>query len=515
MLRCGAHWAPHFLQLDGSMMTTELFEGVPAQLASAMQRRGFSSLTAVQRAVLEAECEGRDLRISSQTGSGKTVALGIALARHFIAAPTSGPSAGPSGLIIVPTRELAAQVREELRWLYEEIPALRVEVVTGGMDLWRERKLLAQKPGLVVGTPGRMLDHIRNGALDCSHVEHVVLDEADQMFDMGFREELEAILEALPSERRSHLLSATFPPQVRQLANRFQRDALHLEGTRLGAAHEDIEHIAHLVRPNEWYAALVNLLLLTEGARCLVFVRRRVDTGELAERLAGDGFVALPLSGDLAQGQRTRTLNAFRNGSVPILVATDVAARGIDVPDIDTVIHLEPPSDAEMYTHRSGRTGRAGRKGRSVLIVPPFAQRAVERALYGARVKAEWQPAPTPDKVRKAIEKRARRQVRALLDAETGPTETQTGYAAQLLEGRDPAAVVATLLRFAIPALPREPMAVNTIDPEEERKRSRAREDARFHRRDKQGPNQGPNRTSHSGRFNNARSSRNSAYKKP
>ena len=218
MLRCAAQWAPQSLQLDGSMTTNELFEGVPAQLASAMQRRGFSTLTAVQRAVLEAECEGRDLRISSQTGSGKTVALGIALARHFLTEPgaTAGAT-GPSGLVIVPTRELAMQVREELRWLYEEIPALRVEVVTGGTDLYRERKLLAQKPGLVVGTPGRMLDHIRTGALNCSQVEHVVLDEADQMFDMGFREELEAIVEALPKERRSHLLSATFPAGVRQL----------------------------------------------------------------------------------------------------------------------------------------------------------------------------------------------------------------------------------------------------------------------------------------------------------
>ena len=511
MLRCAAHRAPHFLQLDGSMTTTDLFEGVPAQLAKAMQRRGFSTLTAVQRAVLEAECEGRDLRISSQTGSGKTVALGIALARHYLTEPgaTAGAT-GPSGLVIVPTRELAMQVREELRWLYEEIPALRVEVVTGGTDLYRERKLLAQKPGLVVGTPGRMLDHIRTGALDCSQVEHVVLDEADQMFDMGFREELEAIVEALPKERRSHLLSATFPPGVRQLANRFQRDALHLEGTRLGAANEDIEHIAYLVRPNEVYAALVNLLLLADGARCLLFVRRRCDTVQLAEQLAGDGFVALPLSGDLAQGQRTRTLNAFRNGSVPILVATDVAARGIDVPEIDAVIHLEPPSDAEMYTHRSGRTGRAGRKGRSLLVVPPFAQRAVERALYGARIKAEWKPVPTPEKVHKALEKTARRRVHAVLEAET-PTETQLGYAAQLLEGRDPAAVVATLLRFAIPALPREPMPLSVLDPEQERQRARAREDARYHANKRPGPN----RTSHPGRFNNARSSRNSAYKKP
>ena len=393
------------------MTTTDPFEGVPAQLANAMQKRGFQTLTAVQRAVLEAACEGRDLRISSQTGSGKTVALGIALARHFIDAGATAGIGGPAGLVIVPTRELAMQVREELHWLYEEIPGVRVEVVTGGTDLGRERRCLAQKPGIVVGTPGRLLDHIRTGALDCSSVEHVVLDEADQMFDMGFREELEGILEALPVERRSHLLSATFPPQVRNLANRFQRDALHLEGTRLGAANADIEHVAHLVRPNEWYAALVNLLLLTDGARTLVFVRRRVDTTELSERLAGDGFVALPLSGDLAQGQRTRTLNAFRNGSVPILVATDVAARGIDVPEIETVIHLEPPSDAEMYTHRSGRTGRAGRKGRSLLIVPPFARRKVEYALHGARIKPEWQPVPTPERVFKAVEKQSRRRL--------------------------------------------------------------------------------------------------------
>ena len=237
------------------MTTNDPFEGVPALLATAMQKRGFTDLTAVQRAVLEAECEGRDLRISSQTGSGKTVALGLALARHFMAPGAGDGISGPAGLVIVPTRELAMQVREELRWLYEGIPGVRVEVVTGGTDLVRERRSLAQKPGIVVGTPGRMLDHIRTGALVCESVEHVVLDEADQMFDMGFREELEGILEALPEERRSHLLSATFPPQVRNLANRFQRDALHLEGTRLGAANADIEHVAHMVRPNEWYAA--------------------------------------------------------------------------------------------------------------------------------------------------------------------------------------------------------------------------------------------------------------------
>jgi len=449
------------------MTTTDPFAGVPAPLASALRRRGFPALTAVQRAVLEAECEGRDLRISSQTGSGKTVALGIALARPLLAAPVS--PAGPAALVVVPTRELAAQVRDELRWLYAEIPGLGVEVVTGGTDLGRERRRLAEKPAIVVGTPGRLLDHIRAGALDCSGVGHVVLDEADQMFDMGFREELDAILEALPEERRSHLLSATFPPPVRQLADRFQRDALRLEGTRLGAANEDIVHVAHLVRPHEAYAALVNLLLLAEGARCLVFVRRRADTTEIAEQLASDGFVALPLSGDLAQSQRTRTLNAFRNGSVPILVATDVAARGIDVPEIATVIHLEPPSDAEAYTHRSGRTGRAGRKGLSLLLVPPYARRRVEYVLGSARVRADWQPAPTQARVRRTLEKRGRRRLRARIEADTPElTDAQRAHAAELLEGRDPVAVVAALIEATTPALPREPLPVTAVEANEE-----------------------------------------------
>jgi ATP-dependent RNA helicase DeaD len=445
------------------MTTIDSFAGVPAPLATALRRRGFEQLTPVQRAVLEAACDGRDLRISSQTGSGKTVALGLALARDLVGAPVRDGAGGPAALVIVPTRELAAQVRDELDWLFADVPALRVEVVTGGTDLHRERKRLAQKPTLVVGTPGRLLDHVRSGALDCARVEHVVLDEADQMFDMGFREELDAIVDALPSERRSHLLSATFPAAVRQLANRFQRDALRIEGTRHGAANEDIEHVAYLVRPNDRYAALVNLLLMTDGGRVLVFVRRRVDTAELAERLAADGFAALPLSGDLAQGQRTRTLAAFRSGSVPILVSTDVAARGIDVPEVDTVIHMEPPSDAEMYTHRSGRTGRAGRKGRSLLLVPPFVRRRVEVALHAARVRFDWHPAPSPDAVRKAVEKRGRRRVHALLDAATPPSDAQLDFARKLLEGRDPAAVVAALAPLAAPSLPLEPLPLEVL----------------------------------------------------
>jgi len=451
------------------MTSIDPFQGVPAALADAMRKRGFNELTSVQRSVVDAESSGRDLRISSQTGSGKTAALGLALAPHFLAAASPDSKAhkqrGPTALLIAPTRELAAQVAEELSWLYKGIPGLKIAVVTGGAHIGRERMQLASRPTFVVGTPGRILDHHRNRALDCSSVEHVVLDEADRMLDMGFREELEAIVEALPEKRRSHLLSATFPAGVRRLADRFQHDVLPVEGTRLGAANCDIEHVAFLVKPRDVHAALVNLLLLGEDSRCLLFVKRRVDAANVSEKLAADGFAAMPLSGDLPQAQRTRTLNAFRKGTIQILVATDVAARGIDVPDIGSVIHIDPPTDTDTYTHRSGRTGRAGSKGRSLLLVPPAEQRRVKRVLGPARIDIDWQTIPSPGKVRKSLQKRARRELRQRLDAEVEPSETQRAWAAQLLaEGRDAETVIATLLETAGPKLPCEPMDVQAID---------------------------------------------------
>lgn len=474
-------------------MAVDPFSSIPAALRSAMTDRGFTELTAVQQAVVEARGEPKDLRISSQTGSGKTVALGIVLADHFLSRPRASgrgdraPRSGkrpipPEALVITPTRELAAQVRQELAWLYRDLPGVSVAVVTGGTAVVGERRELARSPRLVVGTPGRLLDHLRSGALDPSHVAHVVLDEADQMLDLGFKDELDAIVDELPAERRSHLVSATFPPQVRHLADRFQADPLHLQGTELGAANEDITHVAHVVRPGEAYAALVNLLLLAHGQRCLVFVRRRVDATDLAEMLGGDGFCAMPLSGDMAQAQRTRTLNAFRSGTVNVLISTDVAARGIDVPDITTVIHAEPPTDADVYTHRSGRTGRAGRKGRSVMLVPAPAERRIRRLLASARVDAQWQPVPNPSKVRKALTKHARRRLHQLLDAEQQPSEAEIAYARELLGSHSPEHLVATLLAMSEPEVPREPMAVSEVPKAEPARASRKpRGFVRFH----------------------------------
>ena len=443
------------------------FDGVPAPLRAAMEKRGFTQLSAVQQAVLSAEGNGRNLRISSQTGSGKTVALGLRLAADFMAAAQKADRGakrtGPLALLIAPTRELAAQVAGELRWLFEGIPDADVEVVTGGTDQVRERRALARRPGLVVGTPGRLLDHMRSRALTCANVEHVVLDEADQMLDMGFREELEAILEQLPAKRHSHLVSATFPHAVRRLADRFQNDPLHVQGTRLGEANADIKHIAHRIRPRDLEDALVNVLLLARGERALVFVRRRVDATQLAERLAKDGFSALPCSGELTQAQRTQTLNAFKSGSVEILISTDVAARGIDIPNIGMVIHADVPTDAETYTHRSGRTGRAGKKGRSILLAPAHSERHVKRVFETAKITADWQSVPTPEQIQRALTKQTRRRLHTVLDSDEAPSEKQATYAKLMLENRDPVEVIATLLQMVEPKLPRPPANVAEV----------------------------------------------------
>jgi len=491
------------------------FAALPVPIASALKKRGFKALTAVQKAVVSAQSQRRDLRISSQTGSGKTVAIGIALASHFLdeeesasgggassgqgnhpgtqhakdkkASRKSGPPASargsvarPTALVIVPTRELAAQVQNELQWLYANLRGLSVQVVTGGTSILMERRALARGAGLIVGTPGRLLDHMRNRAINCDSIAHVILDEADQMLDMGFREELDGILEQLPKSRSSHLMSATFPCSVVNLADRYQNNVLTLEGTRLGVANADIQHIAYAIRRHETYPALVNTLLLAGDSRCLLFVNRRIDATELAEKLASDGFGAAPFSGELAQAQRTRTLAAFKNGTFNILVSTDVAARGIDVPDISTVIHVDPPRNSEAYIHRSGRTGRAGRTGRSVLLVAGPDSRRAARMLQAARIEVSWQPVPQPDKVQKALLKQARRAMHEKL-AEDAPTEAQLMYAKQLIEERDATHVIATLLEMAKAKPPREPMHVVGLDPfaEDRSKRRGGRSDSR------------------------------------
>ncbi|HUH04908.1 MAG TPA: DEAD/DEAH box helicase [Kofleriaceae bacterium] len=418
------------------------FARVPAGLAVALEKKGFQALTTVQEAVLEPSVAGRDLRISSQTGSGKTVAIGMALAAELeeLESARGGP-ARPRVLLIAPTRELAAQIAAELRWLFRPLH-VRLAVVTGGTNVGGDLRALREGPHVLVGTPGRLVDHLDRGTIDLSALRAVVLDEADEMLDMGFRDDLEKLLDATPSERRTHLVSATLPREVLHLARRYQRDPVFVRGENDGEANQDINHVGHLVRASDRVPALINVLLATPGQRTLVFVRTRAATAELATQLAGNGFSATPLSGEMGQRERTAALEAFRSGAVRIVVATDVAARGLDIQDVTQIIHFDQAENPEVYTHRSGRTGRAGNKGTSVAFAPPGSRRRVEGLLRRAGISITWRPVPSAASIQAAADDR----LVAEIEQARGDEPRLMALAARLVGERDPLEVIAALV---------------------------------------------------------------------
>ena len=312
---------------------------------------------------------------------------------------------GPSALVIAPTRELAMQVARELEWLYAKTGA-RIVACVGGMDAMKERRALSQGATIVVGTPGRLRDHLERGALDLSHLKVAVLDEADEMLDMGFREELEEILDATPDGRRTLLFSATMPRPIVALAKRYQNDALRISTVDDNRGHGDIAYQAVAVAPSDIEHAVINILRLHEAETAILFCATRDNVRHLSNTLNERGFQVVALSGEHSQAERNHAMQALRDGRARVCVATDVAARGIDLPSLSLVVHVETPRDAEALQHRSGRTGRAGKKGTAVLIVPYPRRRRVEMMLKGARIEAEWIATPTPDDIRAADHER-------------------------------------------------------------------------------------------------------------
>jgi ATP-dependent RNA helicase DeaD len=450
------------------MSPSPTFDTLSPRIRGAFEARGFTSLTPVQEAVLDPALAGRDLRIFSQTGSGKTVAVGLAIAPDLEKAADAregagGAAARPFALVIAPTRELATQIARELSWLFEPL-GVKVAAVTGGASYPRELHALRQGPLVITGTPGRLIDHLGRRSIDPSQLAVVVLDEADQMLDLGFKDELDTILEQTPKERRTLLLSATFPREVARLADRCQRNAVVAAGAGAGEVNEDISHIVYTVLPEERDRALVNLLLLSPGERALVFVRTRDGASELADRLSDMGLPARPIHGDLDQRDRTRTLDAFRSGAVTTLVATDVAARGIDVADITRVIHADLPGDAEVLTHRSGRTGRAGKKGTNIVLVPPAARERLRFMLRRAGMDdAVWSPAPTASDVLHAADERFAAELAHPVGAGKTPDPRLRPLAERLLGSMEPTELVMALLGRARHAGPCAPMEVTPI----------------------------------------------------
>jgi ATP-dependent RNA helicase DeaD len=442
------------------MIEEEHAELLGPGLSEALAAKGFTDLTAVQLAVLNPEVAGRDLRISSQTGSGKTVAIGFVL-RDTI--PGKPGEKGPRAMVITPTRELAKQVEQELAWLFAPLRA-RVVSVTGGSSYRDEHRALSSNPSIVVGTPGRLLDHLNRGSINTESLGAIVLDEADRMLDLGFREDLEAILGHAPEEHRTHLVSATFPADVRALADRVQRNPVFVEGSRLGAANEDIRHVLHLVDSHQRLDAVINLLLSDPEAQTLVFARTRADVARIAADLSDAGFAVSALSGEMEQRARERALSAFKRADHRVLVATDVAARGIDVQDITRVIHVEPPTDADSYTHRSGRTGRAGRKGTSSVLATPSTFRRTVHLLGSAGVKFAMEPVPSAADIRERADAALIESLTAE-DSDTPVDDRTASLAARLLESGDVTRVVARLLMRARQAGPAEPREVRRLEP--------------------------------------------------
>ncbi|MFC7697976.1 DEAD/DEAH box helicase [Bradyrhizobium sp. GCM10028915] len=420
-----------------------------APLARALAERNYDRPTPVQLAVLTDEAADRDLLVSAQTGSGKTLAYGLAMAKDLLGDAERFERAGaPLALIVAPTRELALQVHRELAWLYEHASG-RVVSCVGGMDPRREQRELAAGAHIVVGTPGRLCDHLRRGRLDISELKVVVLDEADEMLNLGFREDMEFILKTTPDTRRTLMFSATFPRGIVALAKQYQQRAFRIEVAGDEGGHADIEYRAIRIAPGDAEHAVVNVLRFYEAPSALVFCSTRDGVRHLQAALLERGFSVVALSGELTQNERTTALQSLRDGRSRVCVATDVAARGIDLPSLDLVIHADLPNDAEVMQHRSGRTGRAGRKGTSVMLVPPVRRRRAEMLLNVSGIDAVWGTAPQPDEIRKLDHERMKD---VLFTEET--TADDLALAQALLAERSAEEIAASLARLYRARLP-------------------------------------------------------------
>ncbi len=431
------------------MTFTEL--PIPSSLQKALAGHGYETPTPVQTLVMEERCRGRDLLVSARTGSGKTIAFGLAFGESVIAEDGSLPPPGaPLALVIAPTRELALQVQKELAWLYAPTLA-HVRSCVGGMDVRREAFQLAEGAHVVVGTPGRLCDHLARGRLDLTRIRTVVLDEADEMLDMGFREELETLLAACPDHRRALLFSATIPRGIEEMAAKYQTDPLRVAADPPREAHADIEYRACLIAPRERDLAVVNLLRQHDAKSALVFCATREAVSRLQSNLSERGFMTTSISGELTQPERSRALKMLRDGHARVLVATDVAARGLDLPDLELVIHADPPRDAQVLQHRSGRTGRAGHKGVSVLLVPWRLRSQAERMFRQSGIPIRWFPVPTLDEIHALDRERLGQEVIRMCSA-VGKEELE--IAQMLLEELSPDQLAAALVRQCYAKLP-------------------------------------------------------------
>lgn len=334
------------------------------EILRAVEDMGFEAASPIQAQAIPAQLEGHDMIGQAQTGTGKTAAFGIPLLQKI-----DKDNRKLQAIVLLPTRELAIQVAEEIRHLAKFMHGIRVLPVYGGQDIVRQIRALKDGAQVVIGTPGRVMDHMRRKTLRVDQVHTVVLDEADEMLNMGFLEDMETILSQLPEERQTVMFSATMPSAIAEIARKFQKDPVMVRVVKKELTVPEVTQYYYEVKPKNKVEVLCRLLDLYSPKLSVVFCNTKKGVDELVQALQGRGYFAEGLHGDLKQEQRDRVMNGFRNGRTEILVATDVAARGIDVDDVEAVFNYDIPQDDEYYVHRIGRTGRAGRVGRAFSLV--------------------------------------------------------------------------------------------------------------------------------------------------
>ena len=395
---------------------------VPPEVQAGIQAAGFTTATPIQEAALPVALRGKDVAGQAQTGTGKTAAFLIAtftrLLRH---PPTGSREASPRALIIAPTRELAVQIEADTQ-LLGQFTGLRSALVFGGVDYIKQRESLQGPLDLLIGTPGRLIDYLKQRAWSPARVEVLVLDEADRMFDMGFIADIRWILRRLPppEARQSFLFSATLSFRVLELTYEFMNNPAQITVSPEQVTVERVEQVLYHAGRHEKFGLLLGLLVAEQGGRVLIFTNTRDEVHRLVERLERNGHAARALSGDVDQRKRLRTLEAFKDGSVRILVATDVASRGLHIPDVTHVYNWDLPQDPEDYVHRIGRTARAGAFGKAISLVDEASALSLEgvERFIGQRIRVEWaedalflpEIRPTAEERRRSAEAREARR---------------------------------------------------------------------------------------------------------
>ena len=364
------------------------------RIVRAVTDMGFEAASPIQAQAIPVQLEGLDIIGQAQTGTGKTAAFGIPLLQKI-----DPDSKRLQAIALCPTRELAIQVAEEIRRLAKYMHGIKVLPIYGGQDIVRQIRGLKDGTQIVIGTPGRVMDHMRRKTIRCDHVHTVIMDEADEMLNMGFLEDMETILSQLPEERQTVMFSATMPPAIQEIARKFQKDPVNVKVVKKELTVPKVTQYYYEVKPKTKVEVMCRLLDMYAPKLSVVFCNTKKGVDELVQALQGRGYFAEGLHGDLKQIQRDRVMNSFRNGRTDILVATDVAARGIDVDDVEAVFNYDIPQDDEYYVHRIGRTGRAGREGRAFSLAvgsEVYKLRDIQRF---CKTKIVPQPIPSLDDV--------------------------------------------------------------------------------------------------------------------